>query len=76
MTNRKTTQIANSIQLFAGIPAGDALVQVLGRGDEKTNIEALGHWVEEAKIKTSHYYNRQLSNTMADTSSTNKYKCL
>lgn len=46
MTNRKTQQIANSINLLAQLPDGDALVHVLGDGDEITNLEALGHWVE------------------------------
>ncbi len=49
MTNRKTTQIANSIQLLAQIPIGDELVQIIGTGDESTNLEALGHWVEEQR---------------------------
>jgi len=47
MPNRKTQQIANSINLLAQLPQGDALVHVLGDGSESSNIEALGHWVED-----------------------------
>ena len=46
MTNRKAQQIANSINLLAQLPEGDALVQVLGDGSENSNVEALKHWVE------------------------------
>jgi len=44
--NRKTKQIASSLILMAQLPDGDALVQVLGNGNESSNEEALGHWVE------------------------------
>jgi len=46
MTNRKTQKIARSINLLAQLPDGDALVHVLGDGNESTNLEALRHWVE------------------------------
>ena len=46
MTNRKAQQIANSINLIAQLPEGDALVHILGDGDESSNIEALSHWVQ------------------------------
>ena len=46
MTNRKAQQIANSINLVAQLPDGDALVHILGDGDESTNIDALSHWIQ------------------------------
>lgn len=46
MTNRKAQQIANSINMVAQLPDGDALVHILGDGDENSNIEALSHWVQ------------------------------
>ena len=46
MTNRKAQQIANSINMVAQLPEGDALVHILGDGDESSNIEALSHWVQ------------------------------
>ncbi len=46
MTDRKTQKIARSINLLARLPDGDALVHVLGDGNESTNLEALRHWVE------------------------------
>jgi hypothetical protein len=47
MTNRKASQIANSIQFLVQIPVGDELVQIIGTGDESTNLEALASWIEE-----------------------------
>ena len=46
MTNRKAQQIANSINMVAQLPEGDALVHILGDGNEATNIEALSHWIQ------------------------------
>lgn len=46
MTNRKAQQIANSINMVAQLPDGDALVHILGDGDENSNIEALSHWIQ------------------------------
>ena len=46
MTNRKAQQIANSINMVAQLPDGDALVHILGDGNENSNIEALSHWVQ------------------------------
>ena len=46
MTNRKVQQIANSINMVAQLPDGDALVQILGDGNESTNIDAVSHWVQ------------------------------
>jgi len=46
MNIRKALQIANSINLIAKMPDGDALVHILGNGDESTNIDALSHWIQ------------------------------
>lgn len=46
MTDRKAQKIANSVNLMAQLPEGDALVHVLGDGSESTNLEALRHWIE------------------------------
>jgi len=46
MTNRKAQQIANSINMVTQLPEGDALVHILGDGNEVTNIEALSHWIQ------------------------------
>jgi len=46
MNIRKSLQIANSITLITQMPDGDALVHILGNGDESTNIDALSHWVQ------------------------------
>lgn len=45
MTNRKALQIASSINLVAQLPEGDALIHILGNGDESSNLEALSNWV-------------------------------
>ena len=46
MKNTKALQIANSINLVAHLPEGDALVYILGDGSESSNIEALSHWIQ------------------------------
>jgi len=45
MDNQKAQQIANSITMIAHLPEGDALVHILGNGDEKKNIDAVSHWI-------------------------------
>ncbi len=46
MNNQKIMQIAASVNLMAQLPNGNALVQVLGYGNESSNLEALSHWIE------------------------------
>jgi len=45
MNDLKAKQIANSISMVAHLPDGDALVHILGNGDEKTNADALSYWI-------------------------------
>ena len=47
MNQTKSQQIVNSINLVLQIPEGNALVQLIGHGNENSNHEALGNWVEE-----------------------------
>ena len=47
MKKYKIRQIAESVNLLANLPKGDALVHLIGNGNEASNLEALGSWVQE-----------------------------
>ena len=53
MKDRKALQIASSINLVAQLPDGDALVHILGAGDETSNLEALSKWIQGQEDLTS-----------------------
>ena len=54
MIDKKALQIASSINLVAQLPDGEALVHILGRGDETSNLEALSTWIQSQEDLTSH----------------------
>ena len=47
MKNRKVQQVANSLSMLANLPTGDALIHILGVGNEASNQEALCSWVRQ-----------------------------
>lgn len=42
---RKITNLADSLALLGRIPEGSQLVAIIGKGSERSNIEALRTWV-------------------------------
>ena len=47
LERRQTRRLAQALQVAFRIPAGRDLVGVLGRGEERDNLEALIVWVEQ-----------------------------
>ena len=45
MASRRSQQIAKSISLLMHLPHGEELVQILGDGEESSNLDALEHWI-------------------------------
>jgi acylphosphatase len=56
MNNKKINQIAKALNLLANLPDGDGYVQIIGNGDENSNLEALCYWVINQKdlLNTEH----------------------
>jgi len=70
MSNKNVDQLANTINLIMRIPEGDALVQLLGSGEEKNNIDAVKYWLEIQKdlldIEIADYRVQQLISRLQD----------
>lgn len=47
-TENTYRRLANAMQQALLIPEGDALVFIIGKGTEDSNLEALETWVKEA----------------------------
>ncbi|WP_150304335.1 hypothetical protein [Pseudomonas saliphila] len=48
VSHRTCRRLASAIQVALRIPDGDALVFLIGRGHETSNLDALETWVKEA----------------------------
>ena len=72
VSHRTCRRLASAIQVALRIPEGDALVFLIGRGHEASNLDALETWVietlpqleEECGQAVLPYLLHQLENTM------------
>lgn len=47
---RQSRRLARALQVAFRLSDGDDLVAVVGRGDERSNLEALMNWVEQRLV--------------------------
>lgn len=72
VSHRTCRRLASAIQVALCIPDGDALVFLIGRGHEASNLDALETWVKETLPQLEEeggqavlpYLLNQLENTM------------
>lgn len=47
MTTKTIEQLARTIDLIIQLPEGDALVQLIGNGEQNNNQQALEYWISQ-----------------------------
>ena len=47
MTTKTIEQLARTIDLIIQLPEGDALVQIIGNGEQNNNQQALEYWISQ-----------------------------